>query len=221
MTASLDALTQPHVQLLLRLVLGGLLVLSGISKLADRPGFRAAVAQYDLLPEAWERPFAKSLPWLEIALGVMLLLGFGTVAAAWLALPLFLSFGLAIGVNLARGRRFDCHCFGSLHSESIGWPALLRAAALITATLVVALGASRFGALEFAVFGSESELPSAGEIVPVVLLAAVIFDALFLLPEVVAFRTGFARAYAVRVTGSGHGDGHHPERSVPRERSAR
>ena len=45
MTQLLDALGQPHVQLLLRLVLGGLLLLAGVTKLADRESFRQAVAE--------------------------------------------------------------------------------------------------------------------------------------------------------------------------------
>ncbi len=211
MTQLLDALHQPHVQLLLRLVLGGLLLLAGLSKLADRPSFRQAVAEYQVLPRQLGRPFAALLPWLETTLGILLLLGLGTAVAASLATPLFLSFGLAIGVNLRRGRHFDCHCFGSVRSERIGWPALLRSAALVLAALAVALGASRFGALESVLFGSTDGLPSAGEVIPIVFLAAVVFDVLILLPEALAFQAGFARALATRITAGARGNGRRPE----------
>ena len=195
MSSLLDAIDQPHVQLVLRLVLGGLLVLAGVSKLVDRPAFRRAVAEYEVLPAALERPFATALPWLEIATGALLLLGLATNAAAALAAALFLSFGLAIGVNLARGRSFDCHCFGSVQRDPIGWAALLRSAALVTAAVAVAAGASRFGALDAAVFGADG-LPPASEVIPIVFVAAVILDLLVLLPETLSFLDTLSRARA-------------------------
>ncbi len=196
MTQFLGALDQPHVQLLLRLVLGGLLLLAGATKLADRASFRQAIAEYEVLPRHLEQPFAALFPWLEVAVGALLLLGLGGAIAAWLAVPVFLSFGVAIGVNLLRGRRFDCHCFGSVHSEEIGWLPLLRSGGLVLVSLVVALGFGRFGALDLVFFGSDGELPPAVEVIPVVFLAAVIFDVLILLPEVFSFRAGVSRLYA-------------------------
>src|SRR5207247_2089163 len=32
----------------------------------------------------------------------------------------------AITINLARGRTPDCHCFGKLHSEPVGWTTVAR-----------------------------------------------------------------------------------------------
>ena len=220
MTEFQDALGQPHVQLLLRLVVGGVLLLAGIAKLADRMTFRQAVAEYEVLPGALERPFAALVPWLETALGMLLLLGLGTAVAASLAVPLFLSFAAAISINLARGRQFDCHCFGSVESEGIGWPALLRSASLSLAALVVAVGASRFGALEAPLFGSDAALPSASEVIPTVLLAALVFDVLILLPEAVAFRAGFAQLYRTRITGAAGTDGRSPEAPTAGARDA-
>jgi peroxiredoxin len=41
-------------------------------------------------------------------------------------LVLLLLFVVGIGFNLARGRTPDCHCFGQLHSEPVGWSTLAR-----------------------------------------------------------------------------------------------
>lgn len=198
MSEVLDALGQHHVQLLLRLTLGGLLCLAGFTKLADREGFRTAVSEYRVLPSALERPFAASLPFVELTLGALLLAGLGTVIAASLAVPVFLSFSMAIGVNMVRGRDLDCHCFGSVQSEPIGWPAVIRSSALLVAALIVAMGASRFGAVE-SLFLSSEGLPPVNEVVPVVLLAFVIFDVMILLPEAIATQLSFAGSY-----GGGH-----------------
>lgn len=195
MTYPLDALDQPHMQLALRLIVGGLLLLAGITKLADRASFRDAVAEYQVLPAALEVPFATLLPWVEVTLGSLLLIGFGTAVAAGLAAPLFLAFGLAIGVNVARGRSFNCHCFGAAQRDEIGWPALIRSLALAGAALVVVLGVSRFGALEAALFGASDGLPSTAEVIPVVLIAFVVFDLLILLPEAAAAQLAFTQSY--------------------------
>ena len=215
MTEVLSALEQPHTQLLLRLIVGGLLLLAGVTKLVDRDGFRDAVAEYKILPTTLERPFTLAVPVLETALGILLLLGLGTAFAAALATPLFLSFGLAIGVNLARGRDFNCHCFGAVQSEQIGWPALVRSLALALAALTVALGASRFGAVESTLFSTGAgELPPASEVIPIVLLAFVLFDALLLLPEAIATQLSFRRAYGSR---DARRNGHHTPIAIDRE----
>lgn len=199
MSSLLDALHQPHVQLFLRLVLGGMLLLAGVSKFADRASFREAVAEYRVLPVALEPAFAAALPFAELMLGILLLLGLATTAAAAIATPLFLSFVIAIGVNLARGRSFNCHCFGATSHDTIGWPALLRSLTFAVAALVIAIGASRFGALELALFGSSDALPKVAEVAPVVFLAFVVFDVLILLPEFVAVRAAFMSSHGHRV----------------------
>ncbi len=194
MSEVLGALDQHHVQLLLRLTLGGLLILAAITKLTDRAAFRTAVAEYKLLPHALEAPFAAALPVVELLLGALLLAGLGTAIAAWAAVPVFLSFSIAIGVNMARGRELDCHCFGSVQSEPIGWPSLIRSSALVIASLIVAFGASAFGAVDALLLDADG-LPPASEIVPVVLLAFVIFDVIILLPEAIVTQLSFDASY--------------------------
>jgi len=39
-------------------------------------------------------------------------------------------FVVGISINLARGRKLDCHCFGKLHSAPAGWKTLARNAVL-------------------------------------------------------------------------------------------
>lgn len=196
MTDFLDPLRQAHVLLLLRLVLGGLLLIAGATKLARPAAFDEAVAEYDLLPSALVRPFAYLMPWFEVTLGALLLMGLFTVPAAALAVPLFGSFSIAIGVNMLRGRNFDCHCFGSAHSDRIGWPAFLRSILLSGTALYVAAGASRFGSLDALLFGAPDSLPPVSDAIPMIFAAFVVIDVLFLAPEFAAIRAAFRERQA-------------------------
>jgi uncharacterized membrane protein YphA (DoxX/SURF4 family) len=196
MTEFFDALGQPHVQLLLRLVLGGVLLLAGVTKLLDRESFRSAVSEYEVLPAGVEGAFAGAVPIIEVTLGALLLLGIGTAASAALAMLLFLSFAFAIGVNLSRGRHFDCHCFGTVQSDPIGAGALARSLTLAFVALIVAVGASGYGSIGALVTGATDDMPSVSEIIPIVFIAFVVIDVLVLLPELLSFNRTMQQARA-------------------------
>lgn len=204
MSDFIDPLRQAHVLLLLRLLVGALLLIAGVSKLGDREAFDNAVTDYDILPARLARPFARLVPLLEVLLGVLLLLGLFTVESAALAVPLFASFSLAIGVNMLRGRHVDCHCFGSTTNDRVGPAALVRSLLLTFAALYVVIGASRFGSLDALMYGTPDDLPAVSEAIPIVFAAFVIVDVMFLLPEFLSIRDAFRKRQA------GHQHGAHP-----------
>lgn len=101
-----------RVTLAARVLLGLVFMAAALPKLADPPGFAKAIWGYGLFP-AWSlSPLALVLPWLELACGMALCLGFWVRAAALWIGALLLSFCLALGINLARHRPVDCGCFG-------------------------------------------------------------------------------------------------------------
>jgi peroxiredoxin len=114
--------------LLARLLLAVVFVAAGAAKLADRAGSRQAVAGFGVPSLA--TPLATLLPLAELAVAAALI----PAASAWWgalgALALLLLFVAGIGINLARGRNPDCHCFGHLHSAPAGWRTLARNGAL-------------------------------------------------------------------------------------------
>lgn len=121
-------------------VLAAVFLLSAVRKIRDLRYFTGAVAAYRLLPRSWIRPFAYTLPWLELALGLMLLLGWGTRAAAITSAALLLLFLFAIGINLARGRKhLDCGCSGRGHRQKIGWKVIARDVILLLVAIPLAL----------------------------------------------------------------------------------
>ena len=93
-------------------ILGGTLLLAGIPKLRDRDGLLTVVKGYRLLPAPAERAVAAPLPFVEVVVGALLILGIGGRWPAVAAALLFTAFTTGLTVNLARGRRdLDCGCF--------------------------------------------------------------------------------------------------------------
>ena len=113
------------ILLLARLILAAVFGVSGIAKLADPAGSRKSMTDFGL-PQALAAPFAWLLPLAELICAIALL----PLASAWWGaagvLTLLLIFIAGISVNLIRGRKPDCHCFGQLHSTPIGWETLVR-----------------------------------------------------------------------------------------------
>ena len=120
-------------RLLLSLVFG----VAGVAKLIDSTGSRASMGDFGV-PAFLARPLAWLLPLVELACAAALM----SVSHAWWgasgALAMLLVFMAAIAVNLMRGRRPDCRCFGQLHSSPIGWTTLSRNAVLAGLAVFVA-----------------------------------------------------------------------------------
>jgi methylamine dehydrogenase accessory protein MauD len=111
------------------LVLALVFAVAGVTKLMDLAGSRRAIVEFGV-PATLAGPLGILLPLAELAIAAALL---PTTTAWWGAvgaLILLLLFAAAIGANLARGRKPDCHCFGQLHSAPAGWPTLARNAVL-------------------------------------------------------------------------------------------
>jgi thiol-disulfide isomerase/thioredoxin len=90
------------------------------------------------------------------------------------ALSLLLLFVAGIGVNLARGRKPDCHCFGQLHSAPAGWSTLARNGALAAlAGFVLWAGYDGVGPSAVSWLGALSAAQLAGLVVGLVLLGLV------------------------------------------------
>jgi uncharacterized membrane protein YphA (DoxX/SURF4 family) len=103
---------QEWVGLVARVVTGGVWIVAGALKLPDPAASVRAVRAYDLLPEAIVPTVGHLLPVLEIVIGVCLVLGLLTRAAALLSSLLFLAFIIGIASAWARGLQIECGCFG-------------------------------------------------------------------------------------------------------------
>jgi uncharacterized membrane protein YphA (DoxX/SURF4 family) len=95
---------------------------AGAAKVADPRAAVRAVTAYRLLPGVLVEPVAWGLPFVELAIAGLLLLGIRTRVASVLSLALLGVFVAAMASAWARGLSIDCGCFGGGgQSATAGW----------------------------------------------------------------------------------------------------
>jgi len=95
-----------------RLGLAAVWLVSGAIKVSDLNQTYTAVQAYDLLPAELVSVVAGAVPFLELALGVLLLVGLGTRLSAVVSAVVLVAFIGAVAQSWARGLTIDCGCFG-------------------------------------------------------------------------------------------------------------
>lgn len=103
---------QPWLTLLARVVLGGTLLAAGALKVGNLQKSAMAVRAYELLPVSLANFIGYTLPWIEIGVGLLLILGVATKTVAVIGAINMLVFIIAIAQAWARGLSIDCGCFG-------------------------------------------------------------------------------------------------------------
>lgn len=116
--SSIAWLTSSRLSVAFRLAIGAIFLYAGIVKGLDPHGFAQAIYHYRILPGWLINPMAILLPWVEVVVGVSLLLGVWVPGGSLLASGLLAVFAAALGLNLARGLDIDCGCFSTAGSGS-------------------------------------------------------------------------------------------------------
>jgi uncharacterized membrane protein YphA (DoxX/SURF4 family) len=121
----------------LRVILGGVFIYAAYVKLRDPwELFALAISQYQLLPLQMVEPIARTLPWAELAIGVLLVTGrWLRVAATGASLMLLTFFVLMIRADI-KGMAINCGCFGGT-DDIISWKTLLRDGSLLACSLAL------------------------------------------------------------------------------------
>jgi uncharacterized membrane protein YphA (DoxX/SURF4 family) len=96
-----------------RLGLAAVWLTSGTIKVAHLDDTYAAVRAYQVLPAGLVSPVAGVLPFLELAFGLLVLIGIGQRLMGVLSAVLLLVYIAGIAQSWARGLTIDCGCFSS------------------------------------------------------------------------------------------------------------
>lgn len=124
------------VALALRVALGAIFIYAAWIKLRDPwQMFALSIDSYQLLPMWAVRFVARTLPWLEMALGVLVVAGvwlrFSATAVSVLLLGFF---GLLVRAWILH-MEISCGCFGP--GEVVSWRTLLRDGSMLAGSLVL------------------------------------------------------------------------------------
>ncbi len=107
-------------------------------KLGDNQRFEAQLGAYQIVPAPLLRISARTLPWIEMSLVVLLLIPFTRSFAASIAATLLVVYALAMAVNISRGRsEIDCGCGDKPQTLSV--MLLVRNAVLASGSLLLVM----------------------------------------------------------------------------------
>jgi uncharacterized membrane protein YphA (DoxX/SURF4 family) len=140
----------PWVSTVARLGLAAVFLVAGALKIGDLAASGRAVAAYRLLPFEAAKAVGAIQPFLEIALGLLLLAGVAVRLSAGIAAVLLVVFIAGIVSAWARGLQIDCGCFsqgGDLKAGQVptyGWEILRDFGFLILAGILLMKPVSRF-----------------------------------------------------------------------------
>jgi uncharacterized membrane protein YphA (DoxX/SURF4 family) len=103
---------QPWITFGFRLILGGVLLVAGALKVTDPYGSATSVRAYQVLPIHLANFLGFVLPFIEIGIGIFLMVGIWVRLTSLAGAALMLVFVIAIAQAWARGISLDCGCFG-------------------------------------------------------------------------------------------------------------
>jgi putative oxidoreductase len=129
-----------YVSMAMRLYLGWVFIDASLHKIAHPESFAVDVATYQFLPLWSVNAFALVLPWVEIASGVLLVIGFRARAASLLVALMMLSFMVGLAHALHLDLDMACGCFASsaaVDEDPISWRTVVRDAAWLSLALYI------------------------------------------------------------------------------------
>lgn len=97
--------------------------------------FAMSIDTYQLLPEWAVLVLARTLPWLELAIGLLLLAGVWLRFSSAAAAVVLGSFFTIMVLSYGKGMGIDCGCFGL--GEALTLQTLVRDGALVLAAVVL------------------------------------------------------------------------------------
>jgi uncharacterized membrane protein YphA (DoxX/SURF4 family) len=136
------------VTFLIRALIGALFVFAGAGKVGHFDDLAAAIAGFRILPQAVIAPLAVLLPFFEIGLGLYIIFGLFTRAAAIVAAVQLGIYSIAIASAVIRHIPANCGCFGPQDRATADWPHVLIDLALAAVCALVAWRAPGLWALD-------------------------------------------------------------------------
>lgn len=114
---------------------------SGVAKVAGRDAWVVEGTPFSTHRPRVDRLVRRVLPWVEIALGALLILRVAPVVVGISAGVILAVFTGALVRVLMSGQRPPCMCFGAARARPVSWLSVVRNVALIAIAVLVIAGA--------------------------------------------------------------------------------
>ena len=123
---------------ILRFILGAIFLYAAYTKLSQPLSlFALSIDSYQLLPDWAVFGVAYTLPFLELALGLLLLIGWGLRWVATATAVILGTFFILMLRSYGKGLAIDCGCFGV--GESLSIKTLIRDGVLLASSILLAV----------------------------------------------------------------------------------
>ncbi len=110
-----------------RLILGGVFIYASWYKIIEPGAFAKSIWYYHMVPGSFINLMALILPWIELLVGLALIVGIWFRGAVLLVNGMLVMFIIALTSAIARNLDIDCGCFKAAESAtSSAWETLIR-----------------------------------------------------------------------------------------------
>ena len=126
-----------------RIILGAVFLWASFGKIMEPSDFARSISNYHIVPFGIENIIALILPWLELLIGMGLILGIMVDGSVQISAILLIMFILMIGQAMLRGFNIECGC-GLKEGEMIGLNKILENIVFIGGAYIVMQRRKRF-----------------------------------------------------------------------------
>jgi len=127
--------------------LGIVFLYAAIGKIDNPETFAKEISNYRLIPDVISRASAIILPWIELAIGFLLVFGIRTRTVSFISFVLLFLFTFMVGSAWARGLNIDCGCF-SHRVEYVGIKKIIENLLLMAMSISIFYFPGKFLSLE-------------------------------------------------------------------------
>ena len=128
----------PVLILLIRVILGLVFIYASYDKILDPGKFARDIANYHIIPFGLENSIAIILPWIELLIGLGIILGIFLDGSVFLSGGFLVLFILMIFQAMMRGFNIECGC-GLKEGEMVGWSKILENIVFLGASYILSL----------------------------------------------------------------------------------
>ena len=115
----------PVLILIIRLLLGATFIYVSYNKILDPAKFARDISNYHIIPFGLENTVAIILPWLELIIGLGIVLGVCIDANVFISGGLLILFIILIAQAILRGFNIECGC-GLKDGQMVGWSKIIE-----------------------------------------------------------------------------------------------